>query len=188
MPRLWRAAAALSWVLVLLLLSSAPHTATTQQQQCNLGLQRALLLSTYNLTLATKGGWRYSQGWASAWAAGPRTWTQLSYTCRQPASTQPLPDHCCWPGVTCCSQAVCQPDAIDPTSCNCSFGAITGISLSNSNVTISSALVEPNPLACSLRSLSLHSTFLMGTVPDGTITGLSQLEYLDLSGNRLGLT
>ena len=86
---------------------------------CDPDQQRAALSLFYKQS----GGpaWFNSSGWSDP---------DVSLSCM--AGLTPLPSHCCWYGVSCCTPETCI-DA-DESACNCTIGLVTGLSLQANNV------------------------------------------------------
>ena len=86
---------------------------------CDPARQRAALSLFYEKS----GGpaWFNSSGWSDPDADLP---------CM--AGLTPLPSHCCWFGVSCCTPETCT-DAEEST-CNCTTGLVTVLSLQANNV------------------------------------------------------
>ena len=105
-------------------------------------MQRAALLQLYNNT----GGyaWLNSSGWADASVA----WDSMaveSGACMagiHNGTGAPLPDHCCWFGVSCCTPDTC---AEGWPSCSCIPGLVFGLDLGVNNVSARS-LSDDSPL------------------------------------------
>ena len=86
---------------------------------CDPAQQRAALSLLYKQS----GGpaWFNSSGWSDP---------DVSLSCM--AGLTPLPSHCCWFGVSCCTPETCT-DAAE-TACNCTIGLVTALSLPANNV------------------------------------------------------
>ena len=91
-------------------------------QPCAPVNQRTGLLVFYNSTNGP--GWTNNTGWPAPKAPLP----PLQSGVCMGGNGDVLPDHCCWFGVSCCS---CDAAA---TSCLCTEGLVTGLSLSANNV------------------------------------------------------
>ena len=98
--------------------------------------QRLALLLLFN---ATDGaGWINSTGWPYILGLHAMTLSQItqylstvpmqSGTCSSNGTM--LPDHCCWYGISCCDPTTCANDPL----CNCTTGTVTGVQLSNNQV------------------------------------------------------
>ena len=110
----------------------------TEFNSCQPQLQRIALEMFYSET----GGmyWHRNDGWSSL---NLRT-VNITYNCSyagMDASIPPLPDHCCWYGITCCVLQTCPPANysratrhMDSTLCNCKVGTVTQVDLRGNNV------------------------------------------------------
>ena len=105
-------------LLLALLLLAIPIFAALSPP-CDPAQQRAALSLFYERS----GGpaWFNNSGWSDP---------DVSLSCM--AGLTPLPSHCCWYGVSCCTPETCI-DA-DESACNCTIGLVTGLSLQANNV------------------------------------------------------
>ena len=102
-------------------------------------MQRAALLQLYNNT----GGyaWLQSSGWAGAYVALDSIMPAVPVPVPGSAclamtgngTVAPLPDHCCWFGVSCCIQDICAEGWL---WCSCTPGLVIGIELGANNVSL----------------------------------------------------
>eukprot|EP00798_Chlamydomonas_sp_ICE-L_P008121 gene8121-1368_t len=171
-------------LLKLLLLLAAPLISLAQPPgpPCLPVTQRFFLVQLWNSTDGPL--WLNSSGWedwenTSIWGSDCTT----SYG-------RPLPDYCCWYGVTCCESEGCAPGQDDIT-CNCPVGFVVQLDLRGNELL---GFIPMGPLlylSCAgvLRNLLwqenfIYGNFLSGPIP-ASLSALRSLEVIDLSRNRM---
>ena len=114
----WLHCCASSRILLTSLLVLLP-VLITASRSCDSAQQGAALSLFYNQS----GGpaWFNSSGWSDSDFGSP---------CM--AGLTPLPSHCCWFGVSCCTPETCV-DAAE-SACNCTIGLVIALSLPDNNV------------------------------------------------------
>ena len=114
----WPHCCASSRILLTSLLVLLP-VLITASRSCDSAQQGAALSLFYNQS----GGpaWFNSSGWSDSDFGSP---------CM--AGLTPLPSHCCWFGVSCCTPETCV-DAAE-SACNCTIGLVIALSLPDNNV------------------------------------------------------
>eukprot|EP00798_Chlamydomonas_sp_ICE-L_P013866 gene13866-19791_t len=101
----------------------------------------------------------------------------------------PVPAHCCWYGVSCCSGETCSSFYNNIPECNCVTGRVTRLSLTWNKLRGAFPIDSLQRLNCGqeLRRLELHNNNLNGDLTD-SISSLNGLWTLGLGYNNFSGT